>query len=120
MSSAAYDALDEALEGLVGYGIELKNGNSNHAPMVAEALCALGRPQAVKPWIERYKERLLPCGAAAEPIRAETWRGALGCRDRFADWAAFFGGELERSAWHAVLDLWVARLAAGRPKVGPT
>ena len=32
-------------------GTELKNGNSNHAPMVAEALCAMGRPDAVMPWM---------------------------------------------------------------------
>jgi hypothetical protein len=38
---------------LAGYDIALKNGNSNHAPMVAEALCAMSRPQVVVPWIAR-------------------------------------------------------------------
>ena len=98
MPSSDYESLDEALEALAGYDIALKNGNSNHAPMVAEALCAMGRPQAVMPWIARYKERLLPRPAAGDPIRAETWRSALGQRERFADWAEFFGEELRRTA----------------------
>ena len=33
MRAASYVPLDEALETLAPYGIELKNGNSNHAPM---------------------------------------------------------------------------------------
>src|SRR5260370_19538869 len=60
MPTAHYESLDEAIEALAGCDIGLKNGNSNHAPMVAEVLCAMGRPQAVMPWIARYKERLLP------------------------------------------------------------
>ena len=31
---------------------------TNHAPMVAEALCALGRPDAVRPWVNRYRKYL--------------------------------------------------------------
>jgi len=38
MRSPCHASLDEALETLAPCGIELKNGNSNHAPMVAEAL----------------------------------------------------------------------------------
>ena len=71
MPTADYESLDEALEALAGYDIALKNGNSNHAPMVAEALCAMGRPQAVMPWVARYKERLLPRPAAGDPVRAD-------------------------------------------------
>src|SRR5271165_7222613 len=113
MRAPSYASLDDALETLASYGIELKNGNSNHAPMVAEALCAMGRPQAVMPWIARYGERLLPRPAAGEPIRAQPWRGALGKRDRFADWADFFGDELGQAHWPEVLDRWVGRLAPG-------
>jgi hypothetical protein len=53
MAASSYESLDEALEALAGYDIALKNGNSNHAPMVAEALCAMSRPQVVVPWIAR-------------------------------------------------------------------
>src|SRR5256714_14943206 len=104
MRAPSYASLDDALEILTPYGIALKNGNSNHAPMVAEALCAMGRPQAVMPWIAQYRERLLPRPPARDPIRAETWRGALGQRERFADWAEFFGEELRQAPWPEVLD----------------
>ena len=113
MPTSDYESLDEALEALAGCDIALKNGNSNHAPMVAEALCAMGRPQAVMPWIARYKERLLPRSAAGDPIRAETWRSALGQRERFADWTEFFAEELRQAPWPEVLDRWTGRLGPG-------
>ncbi len=113
MPTADYELLDEALQALAGHDIGLKNGNSNHAPMVAEALCAIGRPQAVMPWIARYEERLLRRPPAGEPIRAENWRSALGQRDRFADWAVFFGEELQYAPWPEVLDRWTGSLAPG-------
>jgi hypothetical protein len=46
MSAPACAPLDDALEMLSHHGPDLTNGNFNHAPMVAEALCALGRPEA--------------------------------------------------------------------------
>jgi Questin oxidase-like len=113
MPTADYDSLDEALKALAGYDIELNNGNSNHAPMVAEALCAMGRPQAVMPWIARYEARLLRRPPGGDPIRAGSWRGALGQRDRFADWAEFFGEELRQAPWSEVLDRWTGSLAPG-------
>ena len=76
MPISSYAPLDEALDRLSGYGPALANGNFNHAPMVAEALCALGRPEAVMPWIERYQPRMLPRAAAGEPIHPDEWRGA--------------------------------------------
>jgi hypothetical protein len=113
MPTADYESLDAALEALAGSDIGLKNGNSNHAPMVAEALCAMDRPQAVMPWVARYGERLLPRPRPGDPIRAENWRSALGQRDRFADWAEFFGEELRQAPWREVLDRWTGRLMPG-------
>jgi hypothetical protein len=113
MRAPSYVSLDEALEILVPHGIELKNGNSNHAPMVAEALCALGRPDAVMPWITRYRERMLPRPLAGGRLRREDWRSALGERARFADWSAFFAEELRERPWREVLDYWMERLAPG-------
>jgi hypothetical protein len=77
MRAPSYATLDDALELLAPYGIALTNGNSNHAPMVAEALCALGRPDAVMPWLVRYRERLLPRPEAGDRILAEDWRVAV-------------------------------------------
>lgn len=113
MRVPSYVSLDDALEVLAGSGMALKNGNSNHAPMVAEALCAMGRPEAVMPWVARYRERLLPRPAAGNAIRGEDWRRALGQRDRFTDWAAFLRGELQQASWSEVIDRWVRRLAPG-------
>ncbi len=113
MRAPSYAPLDDALDTLAPYGIELRNGNSNHAPMVAEALCALGRPEAVMPWIARYRERMLPRRGPDALIRREDWRAALGERARFADWSAFFAEELQEGPWHQVLDHWMGRLAPG-------
>jgi Questin oxidase-like len=113
MRAPLYTSLDDALEEIAPYGIELKNGNSNHAPMVAEALCAMGRPEAVMPWIARYRERMSPRPLAGDRIRDQDWRSALGRRERFADWRAFFGEELKEAPWRDVLEQWVGRLAPG-------
>jgi hypothetical protein len=113
MQTSAYAALDDALDAIAGFGIDLRNGNSNHAPMVAEALCALGRPDAVMPWLERYRERMQLRPAPGEPIRRDAWHAALGRRERFADWVLLFDGELAEAPWPSVLDRWVDRLASG-------
>src|SRR5438132_626788 len=79
MPIPSYTPLDEALDRLSGYGPALANGNFNHAPMVAEALCALGRPDAVMPWIERYQPRMLPrasAGGTAAPRQHHRGTGA--------------------------------------------
>ena len=79
MPAPCYTSLDEALELLAPYGIELKNGNSNHAPMVAEALCALGRPDAVMPWVAAAQKP----GASRSTQRSSTSRHGA---SRSASW----------------------------------
>jgi Questin oxidase-like len=113
MGRSLYTTLDDALDTISPYGIELTNGNSNHAPMVAEALCAIGRPEAVMPWIGRYRERMSPRPSPGDRIRANAWRAALGRRERFADWSEFFRDELQEMPWRDVLDRWVGELAPG-------
>jgi len=41
--------MDEALAMLSANGPDLSNGLTNHAPLALEALCAMGRPNAVMP-----------------------------------------------------------------------
>ncbi len=113
MSAPAYAPLDDALEMLSPYGPELINGNFNHAPMVAEALCALGRPEAVFPWIEAYRSRLTPRPISDETVDWSQWRGHLGRRDSFPAWSRLFAAELAEAPWRSVLDRWTSRLAPG-------
>jgi len=113
MPAPAYAPLDDALDALSPYGTTLANGNFNHAPMVAEVLCALGRPDAVFPWIDDYRARLTlrsPPGAALD---AREWRAHLGQRDAFAAWSRLFAAELGDAPWRTVLDRWAGRLAPG-------
>lgn len=111
--SRGYDVLDEALDMLSDCGPDLRNGNTSHAPMAAEALCALDRADAVRAWVERYRRDILPRPAARERIAPEHWRAALAQPERFADWSALFGESLREAPWRAVLDQWVDRLAPG-------
>jgi hypothetical protein len=113
MSAPAYAPLDDALDMLSHHGPDLTNGNFNHAPMVVEALCALGRPEAVFPWIEAYRPRLTPRPAAGEPVDWSQWRTHLGKREMFAAWSRLFVAELSEAPWRSVLDRWAARLAPG-------
>jgi hypothetical protein len=113
MTDAAYAPLDAALEILARHGPELRSGLSNHGPMTVEALCALGRPDAVRPWLARYRAELLPAPPARARIGRTGWRAALARPERFADWCVFFERELREDPWPAVLERWAARLAPG-------
>jgi hypothetical protein len=113
MTTPAYAPLDDALEVLRPYGPTLTNGNFNHAPMVVEALCALGRPEAVFPWIEAYRARLTPRAVSEAIIDWSQWRTHLGRRDGFAAWSQLFAAELTEAPWRSVLDRWAQRLAPG-------
>ncbi len=113
MSAPAYAPLDDALDILSPFGPELSNGNFNHAPMVVEALCALGRPEAVFPWIEAYGPRLTPRPTSGEPVDWSQWRSHLGKREMFAEWSRLFVAELGEAPWRSVLERWSGRLAPG-------
>jgi hypothetical protein len=113
---AANATIDEALELLAGSGPEFAFGSlrlSNHGPMAAEALIALGRDEAVIPWVERYKQRLEGRPEARNAIASDEWREALGDISRVGDWSAFFDRELAGTPWRDVLDAWARRLAPG-------
>lgn len=113
MTSVNYDVLDEALAIVGPAGCEWGGGLSNHGPMAAEALCAMGRADAVVSWARKYSDKLEPRPAARSRIEAEAWHNALGDGDRFPDWSAFFTDQLKERPWTAVLDDWIGRLAPG-------
>jgi hypothetical protein len=113
MATPAYGPFDEALARLVPYGPDLSNGMTSHAPMAAEALCALGRPDAVLPWLDAYRPGIETRPLPRQTIRTDDWRQALGRQDRWADWAAFFAAELAGGPWPASLNRWMRELAPG-------
>ncbi len=103
--------IDEMLDLLSFAGAELVNGNANHGPMAAEALFALGRDDAVLPWVEDYRSRLMDRPTPALAIPSSDWREYLGARERLGDWIELFENELEDAAWQDVLRVWAPRLA---------
>src|SRR5262245_58706538 len=105
-----YSMMEPALAVLASYGPDLRNGLTSHAPMAVEALAALGRADAVMPWLDAYRPGLLPRPIARQRIERD-WRAALGHEDRFADWSEFFANELDDAPCRDVLERWTARLA---------
>jgi hypothetical protein len=117
------EALDEALRILRETGPETRQGLSSHAPMVAEALAAVGQGERAVPWVRAYRGPMLRLPGPIAPISGDDWRSALGPRPgapsweeslhRWADWHAFFTARLDEAPWRGVLDTWVGRLAPG-------
>jgi len=112
-SDSQYGALDEALVVMTDNGPELRNTNSNHAPMAIEAMCAMGRGGDAMPWLEHYRKLLMPRPSRFGPITETNWRDAIGDRRYTTDWFEFFRNELEERPWREILDTWTARLAPG-------
>lgn len=108
---STYAILDEALESIIAAGPDLRNGLTNHAPMAIEALCAMGRENAVLPWLEDYRAGMQPWPASHQRIDHSNWREALGHIERVADWRVFFANELKETPWREALDRWAARFA---------
>ncbi len=116
-------ALDHALRLLHEREPISRGGLSSHAPMVAEALCALGHSDLAVSRVEDDDARPVELPAPTQRIAREEWRSALGLRrdastweaanPRWGDWREFFRSELEEARWQDVLDLWTARLAPG-------
>jgi len=113
MPSVDYSTLDEALAILKPYGPEYRGGLTNHGPMAVEALCALGRADAVIPWLDKYRKGLEPRPSSNQRIATQAWRELLGRESRVADWMAFFENEMTEHPWQEVLTRWVPRLAGG-------
>ena len=70
--------IDEMLDLLSFAGAEFGSGAANHGPMAAEALFALGREEAVLPWVEGYRSRLTDGPSPSLAIPHEDWRGVPG------------------------------------------
>jgi hypothetical protein len=108
-----YRMMEPALDLLSQYGPDLANGFTSHAPMVAETLAALGRADAVMPWLEARRDQFLARPAAQAPIARDAFREALGRWDRVGDWSVFFTDALAEAPWRDVLARWTVRLLPG-------
>jgi len=122
-SDTSADALDEAYRLLEGDEPRSRRGLATHAPMVIEALCALGQCERAVRWVEDHRAPLRPLPRPSARIDPAQWRAALGptagatgweaMHSRWGDWREFFLAELSERPWRDVLDVWVARLAPG-------
>jgi hypothetical protein len=108
-----YATLDTHLSRVARSGGELDNHFTNHAPMVVEALCALGRGADAGPWLDAYASHLLPRPAHVRAVPREHWQEALGDPARESDWRAFFAAEIAATGVPATVRTWVPRLAPG-------
>ena len=87
---------------------------TNHGPMAAEALVALGRAESVTAFVESYKKRFTArFPGSYQPVTRANWRAALGDGRRVEDWVNFFQQELKEMAWPQALERWTAALAPG-------
>ncbi len=93
-----YAPLDAALDALRDCAPDLSNGLSNHGPMAAEALCALGYSARVADWVSRYRRDGLPWPKASIALDAPD-PAARGDASRATDWRQFFRRQLESAAW---------------------
>lgn len=110
---AAERVHEAALRRLAAYGSELRNGFTNHAPMVADALISLGHAHALEPWLNDYLPEALPRSAPDTPVSDKDWRASLGRPDRESGWQARMTSDIASLGWRDALDRWSKRLAPG-------
>lgn len=109
---SVHAAFGEALERLRGYGPEFGPRLSNHGPMAADALIAMGRADAVVGFVERYARTLEPAPEGGSTL-GEDWSESLGRIDRWPEWVAWFEHELAVDPPADVVATWLPRLAPG-------
>jgi len=104
--------LDEALARFAQCGVEYASGFSNHGPMAAEALEALGHASLIPTLVDIYAPRL-PDHKPGEIIAPESRESALGVGARGSDWIATFEALLADQPYAQVLSEWLPRLLPG-------
>lgn len=104
--------LDEVLERFQRGALEYGGGLSNHGPMMADALVALGHPALLTGLVDFYAPRLPPF-EPGRPLSGPERAGALGASRRAADWVATWEHELAARDWQEVLTEALRWLAPG-------
>ncbi len=108
-----YDSLDRSLEALKPYGPSLKSGLSNHVPMAAEALCAMGEAAASAQWVQAQLDSIARQPKPVFGLDPKHWQDGLATSDLYADWQRYFETEIEALGWQKALDKWAGRMAPG-------
>jgi hypothetical protein len=104
--------LDRALDRMHGCHPEYAGGLSSHGPMAAEALEALGHPERIAGFVDRYAAALEPFALAA-PLADSERAAALGDAGRVGGWIAAFRGDLQRGDPFEVVRAALPQLASG-------
>lgn len=112
-TASDYARYDAALDRLAAMGPSLANGLVNHAPMVVEALAAMGRGTRIPAFLDRYAAELAPRAEAQPALTDAELDAALGDRGRYEAWRAWFEERIHLDGWNATLERWCARLAPG-------
>lgn len=108
-----YDGYAEVIAGFDKVDTALSTGLYNHAPMVVEALFALGQGGKSAAWLASNSNEFKPHPSPSVPIDDAHWQRALGQPDRYSDWKAYFENQLMVMDWQPVLEVWVDRLERG-------
>jgi hypothetical protein len=106
------DVLDEAFQAISRTAPDFENGNTNHAPMVAETLDAIGHGERILGWLDAYRNQLGERPPGTPSIDGD-WRESLGHAALWPGWVSLFREELSELPWTEVLDVWASRLAPG-------
>ncbi len=112
----ASNGLDPILAEMPQWGSEFAHTFANHAPMVLVALDRIGgAPSQLRQFFTHYRDakQLLPFAQPTERITGETWKAAIGKREREPDLRLFFAGEVARLGIHGALELYLEDLADG-------
>ncbi|QXZ81189.1 MULTISPECIES: questin oxidase family protein [Rhizobium] len=116
----ATENLSEGLEAVMGdmpaWGSEFSRTFANHAPMVLVALDRIGgTPSQLRRFFNHYRDtkQLLPFALPLKPLNRDSWKTAIGIREREPDLRIFFTGELARLGIHEALQLYLPDLADG-------
>ncbi|MEM1434280.1 MAG: hypothetical protein AAGG11_09520 [Pseudomonadota bacterium] len=102
---------DDALASLRAIGPYLKNGYTNHMPMVLEALDYLDADVDLKALANDSLASATPRPPLRAAIGHADYAAALGEALRFGDWALLFADALQRDGAASVLAVWLPRLA---------
>jgi len=108
-----YTGHDAVLAQLADADPSLTNGLYNHAPMVVEALFAMGQGDKAQAWLDAQTDDQRPRRDTQTRTDLSQWRSALGNPARYSDWRRLFTDQLEHAPWRDVLTVWTHRLSDG-------